>query len=286
MTEFFADAESSFDEAKFVFYGYPYDGTACFRKGTSEAPDEIRRHSYNFETYLMELGIDLCDVSANDWGNLEITEDQEKNEARLEELVTKIVSSNKFPVGIGGEHSLTPAAVRAVQSKYPNLAVVILDAHLDFRQEYEGNEKSHATVTRRLTDIVGLDKVRPVGIRSVSQSEISEARTIGLKFIESGWTELREYLTDIIDELDSPVYLSLDMDAIDPAFAPGVGTPEPFGMTPYEVLQTINFFSDRIVAFDCVEVSPPYDNGNTSALAARIIRHLVGAIWQSQERFK
>ena len=234
----------------------------------------------------MELGIDLCDVSANDWGNLEITKDQEKNEAQLEELVTKIVSSNKFPVGIGGEHSMTPAAVRAVQSKYSNLAVVILDAHLDFRQEYEGNEKSHATVTRRLTDIVGLDKVRPVGIRSVSQSEISEARTIGLKFIESGWTELREYLTDIIDELDSPVYLSLDMDAIDPAFAPGVGTPEPFGMTPYEVLQTINFFSDRIVAFDCVEVSPPYDNGNTSALAARIIRHLVGAIWQSQERFK
>ena len=286
MTEFFADAESSFDEAKFVFYGYPYDGTACFRKGTSEAPDEIRKHSYNFETYLMELGIDLCDVSANDWGNLEITKDQEKNEARLEELVTKIVTSNKFPVGIGGEHSMTPAAVRAVQSKYPNLAVVILDAHLDFRQEYEGNEKSHATVTRRLTDIVGLDKVRPVGIRSVSQTEISEARTIGLKFIESGWTELREYLTDIIDELDSPVYLSLDMDAIDPAFAPGVGTPEPFGMTPYEVLQTINFFSDRIVAFDCVEVIPPYDNGNTSALAARIIRHLVGAIWQSQERFK
>ena len=78
MTEFFADAESSFDEAKFVFYGYPYDGTACFRKCISEAPDEIRKHSYNFETYLMELGIDLCDVSANDWGNLEITKRSRK----------------------------------------------------------------------------------------------------------------------------------------------------------------------------------------------------------------
>ena len=72
----------------------------------------------------------------------------------------------------------------------------------------------------------------------------------------------------------------------DPGFAPGVGTPEPFGMTPYEVLQTINFFADRIVGFDCVEVCPPHDNGNTSALAARLIRHLVGAVWQSQERFK
>ena len=286
MTQFFADAEASFNDAKFVFYGYPFDGTACFRKGTSKAPDEIRKHSYNFETYLMELGIDLCDVSANDWGNLKTTKNQDKNEKSLTELVSKIVDSSKFPIGIGGEHSLTPAAVQAVHSKYPNLSVVILDAHLDFRHEYEGNSKSHATVTRRVSEIVGLDKVRSIGIRSVSQSEISEARTVGLKFLESGWIELREYLADVIDELDGPVYLSLDMDAIDPAFAPGVGTPEPFGMTPYEVLQTINFFADRIVGFDCVEVCPKYDNGNTSALAARIIRHLVGAVWQSQERFK
>ncbi len=286
MTQFFADAEASFNDAKFVFYGYPFDGTACFRKGTSKAPDEIRKHSYNFETYLMELGIDLCDVSANDWGNLKITKNQDKNEKSLTELVSKIVDVSKFPIGIGGEHSLTPAAVQAVHSKYPNLSVVILDAHLDFRHEYEGNSKSHATVTRRVSEIVGLDKVRSIGIRSVSQSEISEARAVGLKFLESGWIELREYLADVIDELDGPVYLSLDMDAIDPAFAPGVGTPEPFGMTPYEVLQTINFFADRIVGFDCVEVCPKYDNGNTSALAARIIRHLVGAVWQSQERFK
>ena len=286
MSEFFADAESSYNEARFVYYGYPFDGTACFRKGTSEAPDAIRKNSYNFETYLLELGIDLSDVSANDWGNLELTKNQDKNEKLLEDLVSKIVNDGKFPVGLGGEHSLTPAAVKAAHSKYPNLAVVILDAHLDFRKEYEGNTKSHATVTRRVSEIVGVDNVRSVGIRSVSQSEITEARSVGLKFVESGWTELREYLADVIDDLDGPVYLSLDMDAIDPAFAPGVGTPEPFGMTPYEVVQTINFFADRIVGFDCVEVCPPHDNGNTSALAARLTRHLVGAVWQSQERFK
>jgi|TARA_B110000438_G_scaffold90520_1_gene89958 agmatinase len=286
VSEFFADAESSYKEARFVYYGYPFDGTACFRKGTSEAPDAIRKNSYNFETYLLELGIDLSDVSANDWGNLELTKDQDKNEKLLEDLVSKIVNDGKFPVGLGGEHSLTPAAVKAAHSKYPNLAVVILDAHLDFRKEYEGNTKSHATVTRRVSEIVGVDNVRSVGIRSVSQSEITEARSVGLKFVESGWTELREYLADVIDDLDGPVYLSLDMDAIDPAFAPGVGTPEPFGMTPYEVVQTINFFADRIVGFDCVEVCPPHDNGNTSALAARLTRHLVGAVWQSQERFK
>lgn len=286
MLEFFADAESSYNEARFVYYGYPFDGTACFRKGSSEAPDAIRKNSYNFETYLLELGIDLSDILANDWGNLAITEDQDKNEKLLEDLVLKIVNEGKFPIGLGGEHSLTPAAVKAAHTKYPNLAVVILDAHLDFRNEYEGNTKSHATVTKRVSEIVGVDNVRPIGIRSVSQSEITEARSVGLKFVESGWTELREYLADVIDDLEGPVYLSLDMDAIDPAFAPGVGTPEPFGMTPYEVIQTINFFADRIVGFDCVEVCPPHDNGNTSALAARITRHLVGAVWQSQERFK
>ena len=286
MSEFFADAESSYNEARFVYYGYPFDGTACFRKGTSEAPDAIRKNSYNFETYLLELGIDLSDVSANDWGNLEVTDNQDKNEKLLEDLVLKIVNEGKFPIGLGGEHSLTPAAVKAVHTKYPNLAVVILDAHLDFRDQYEGNSKSHATVTKRVSEIVGVDNVRSIGIRSVSQSEITEARSVGLKFIESGWTELREYLADVIDDLDGPVYFSLDMDVIDPAFAPGVGTPEPFGMTPYEVIQTINFFADRIIGFDCVEVCPPHDNGNTSALAARLTRHLVGAVWQSQERFK
>tara|TARA_Y100001968_G_C19357424_1_gene717955 strand:- start:715 stop:1419 length:705 start_codon:yes stop_codon:yes gene_type:complete len=234
----------------------------------------------------MELGIDISEVKANDWGNLDLTENQEDNEKALYDLVSKIVNSNKFPVGLGGEHSLTPSAVRALHDKYPTLAVVILDAHLDFRKEYEGNERSHATVTRRVSDIVGIDNVRPIGIRSVSQSEIAEARAIGLRFIETGWTEVREYLSDAIEDLEGPVYLSLDMDAIDPGFAPGVGTPEPFGMTPYEVLQTINFFADRIVGFDCVEVCPPHDNGNTSALAARLTRHLVGAVWQSQERFK
>ena len=286
MTEFFADAEASFNDARFVLYGYPFEGTACFRKGAAKAPDEIRKHSYNFETYLMELGADLSDVAINDYGNLELKKDQDKNESMVADLVSRIVNSGKFPIGLGGEHSLTPPAVKAVQAKYPNLIVVILDAHLDFRVEYEGNPMSHATVTRRVSELVGVDKVRPVGTRSVSRAEISEARAMGLKFLESGWTELREYLGDIVDDLDGPVYLSLDMDAIDPAFAPGVGTPEPFGMTPYEVIQTVNFFADRIVGFDCVEVCPPHDNGNTSALAARLTRHLIGAIWQTQQRFK
>ena len=104
----------------------------------------------------------------------------------------------------------------------------------------------------------------------------------GLSYVETGWTELREHLSDLVEALDGPLYLSLDMDAIDPAFAPGVGTPEPFGMTPYEVLQVLNFLSDRLVGFDCVETCPPADNGNTAALAARLVRHTIGAVAKAQ----
>ncbi len=278
MSKFFADAEESFEESKFVIYGYPYDGTACFRKGTAKAPDAIREQSFNFETNLMELGVDLVDVPANDWGNIELGKNQEENNSRIKSLVSEIISNNKFPIGLGGEHSLTPPVIEAMVEKYPNLNVLIMDAHLDFRDGYEGNHWSHASTTRRIFDLLGPNNIWLLGVRSASSTEVSEARASKLNYTESGWVDLREHLADMLDLFQGPLYLSLDMDVIDPAFAPGIGTPEPFGMTPYEVVQTINFVSDNLVGFDCVEVCPPFDNGNTSALAARLTRHLMGIV--------
>tara|TARA_B100001750_G_scaffold40800_1_gene29608 strand:- start:15890 stop:16741 length:852 start_codon:yes stop_codon:yes gene_type:complete len=278
VSKFFADAEESFEESKFVIYGYPYDGTACFRKGTAKAPDAIREQSFNFETNLMELGVDLVDVPANDWGNIELGENQEENNSRIKSLVSEIISNNKFPIGLGGEHSLTPPVIEAMVEKYPNLNVLIMDAHLDFRDGYEGNHWSHASTTRRIFDLLGPNNIWLLGVRSASSTEVSEARASKLNYTESGWVDLREHLADMLDLFQGPLYLSLDMDVIDPAFAPGIGTPEPFGMTPYEVVQTINFVSDNLVGFDCVEVCPPFDNGNTSALAARLTRHLMGIV--------
>ena len=278
MSKFFADAEESFDESKFIIFGYPYDGTACFRKGAAEAPDAIREQSFNFETNLMELGVDLVDVPANDWGNIELGVNQEENNTKIKALVSEIVKNNKFPIGLGGEHSLTPPVIEAMVEKYPNLNVLIMDAHLDFRDGYEGNHWSHASTTRRIFDLLGPNNIWLLGVRSASSTEVSEARASKLNYTESGWVDLREHLADMLDLFQGPLYLSLDMDVIDPAFAPGIGTPEPFGMTPYEVVQTINFVSDNLVGFDCVEVCPPFDNGNTSALAARLTRHLMGIV--------
>tara|TARA_Y100000758_G_scaffold109473_1_gene76671 strand:+ start:320 stop:1171 length:852 start_codon:yes stop_codon:yes gene_type:complete len=278
VSKFFADAEESFEESKFIIFGYPYDGTACFRKGAAEAPDAIREQSFNFETNLMELGVDLADVPANDWGDIELGANQEENNTKIKTLVSEIVEHNKFPIGLGGEHSLTPPVIEAMVEKYPNLNVLIMDAHLDFRDGYEGNHWSHASTTRRIFDLISPNNIWILGVRSASSKEVSEAKTSKLNYTESGWSDLREHLADILDLFQGPIYLSLDMDVIDPAFAPGIGTPEPFGMTPYEVIQTINFVSDNLVGFDCVEVCPPFDNGNTSALAARLIRHLMGVV--------
>ena len=282
MPEFFADAEAAFDDARFVIWGYPFDGTACFRKGAADGPEAIRHHSHNFESWLNELGLDLRDVPTHDWGDVETVADQEANNSAIGEIVDRIGAAGKFPVGLGGEHSLTPPAVAALKQHYPNLTVVILDAHLDYRDGYQGAKWSHAATTRRVSEIVGVECVRVIGVRSLSREEQQAARGDDLSYIETGWADLREHLSDIVDALDGPLYLSLDMDAIDPAFAPGVGTPEPFGMTPYEVLQVLNFLSDRLVGFDCVETCPPADNGNTAALAARLVRHALGAVVKAQ----
>lgn len=282
---FFADAEASFDEASFILYGYPNERTACFRKGTAQAPAEIRRNSENFETFLMELGVDLTHIAINDIGDVGTDGKPEDQRREISELTSRITKAGKVPIGIGGEHSLTPSAVEGTMDRYKDLGVLVLDAHLDFRDGYQGHAYSHASVTRRLTDILGHENVVVMGVRSASKAELSLARQKGLRFVESNQmaaTDIRDTMADILEWIQTDhLYVSLDMDVIDPGFAPGVGTPEPFGITPYEVIQTLNYVSDMVVGFDCVEVCPPHDNGNTSALAARLIRHAMGSIWQS-----
>ncbi len=282
MPDFFADAEADFDDARFVIWGYPFDGTACFRKGAADGPEAIRHYSHNFESWLNELGLDLRDVPTHDWGDVVVAADQESNNSAITEIVGRIGAAGKFPVGLGGEHSLTPPAVAALKQHFPELGVVVLDAHLDYRDGYQGAKWSHAATTRRVSEIVGVERVRVIGVRSLSREEQQAAHGDGLHYVEAGWADLREHLSDIIDALDGSLYLSVDMDSIDPAFAPGVGTPEPFGMTPFEVLQVLNFLGDRLVGFDCVETCPPADNGNTAALAARLVRHALGAVVKAQ----
>lgn len=278
----FADANKSFQDANFVVFGVPFDETSTFRKGSSLAPTKIREASYNFETYILEQDVDLDDVPFHDAGDVECSDDVDEVLKRVGDFSTTIVDSGKIPIAIGGEHSFTPAAVAG----FRDIGVITLDAHLDFRDSYESNRNSHACVTRRLSEVVGMGHVLPVGVRSLSKSELLDAKKLGLNYILAGEIFERDIVTLAREALDSVrrdrIYLSVDMDVIDPAYAPAVGNPEPFGLSPTQVREFINVLGGTLVGLDFVEVSPPHDHGETSLLAARLIREAIAVIHKNQ----
>lgn len=264
----FADANSDFESSKYVIIGIPHDETGSHRKGAGQAPKSMREESYNFETYIYDLGVDLTDVAIHDLGDIEIDS--------IPDAIRKIIEAKKIPIALGGEHSVSPLII----SGFEDISVLVFDAHLDFRDEYEGQRNSHACTIRRMSEIVGPEKIIPLGVRSMCNDELADAERVGLRFITAEVARARplEAVLDLIDErLKDRIYVSLDMDAIDPAYAPGVGTPEPFGLTPIFVRDVIRHIAQKIVGLDIVEVCPPYDNGNTSSLAAKLIRDFIGA---------
>lgn len=275
----FADALSSFDEAEFVLLGVPFDRTASFRPGARFAPNAIREASYNFETFLFEHDISILNIPVHDAGNTEEFGGAEEMVRSVAAEVERIVSAGKFPIVMGGEHSVSIPAVRS----FRDIAVISVDAHLDFRNQYLGSGLSHACTTRRISEHVGLDNIIVIGVRSISSDEtegqlpfVLDAFTIDEKGID--WVCKR-----VMERIDGKmVYLTLDIDGIDPAYAPGTGTPEPFGLTPLQVKKLIGVIGQGMVGFDVVEVSPPYDNGNTAALAARLIREVMAVCWKDR----
>jgi agmatinase len=274
----FADAHASIEDASYIIIGIPFDRTASFRSGARFAPNAIREASYNFETYLFEHDVDLLDIPIHDKGNMEEFGTVDEMVENVRSNISCLVSEGKIPIIIGGEHSITIPAVES----YDGVGVISIDAHLDFRQEYLGGRNSHACVTRRIAEHVGLENVVVLGVRSMSSEEFLgdipeyiDAFTIKEKGIE--WA-VKKALGMIHQE---KIYLTLDIDGIDPSYAPGTGTPEPFGISDLDVKKCVGLLAHRLVGFDVVEVCPPYDNGNTAALAARLIREVIATTWRA-----
>ena len=268
----FADADAVFSYGKYVILGVPLDVSGTHRRGTGETPNAIREESYNFETYIHELGIDLADVPIHDMGDLPI----DNPKLDVFDAVGKIVAAGKIPILMGGEHSITPFAVEA----FSDVSVLVFDAHLDYRDSYEGDKNSHACATRRIDEAISPEKVLPVGVRSICREEMEDAKTHALEYITADQARemgTEELIKHIDQTMPGNLYLSIDMDGIDPAFAPGVATPEPFGLDPLMIRDVIRKLAHKIVGMDVVEVCPPYDNGNTASLAAKLIREFIAA---------
>jgi agmatinase len=265
----FLAADSPYNESFGVIIGCPLDITSSFRPGTRFAPQAIRDVSWGLETYSPRLDRDLEDLQVCDVGDISLPQGNlEGALGMIQGHIATVMRDQKFPILLGGEHLISLPVVKEVVRYHHNVAVIQLDAHADFRQEYLGEPLSHATVMRRIADILGSENICQLGIRSGTREEMRSARAMG------SLSEVEETLRRTAGR---PVYLTVDLDILDPGVAPGVGTPEPGGLTFDGVTSLISQLKSlHVVGFDVVELSPPYDPTQQSAMAAaKLIRELI-----------
>ncbi|MFP4457819.1 MAG: agmatinase [Clostridia bacterium] len=265
---------NKYKEAKIVVFGAPYDSTTSFRPGTRFASLAIRNDSWGLETYSPYLDKDLEDIKVHDAGDLEFSfGNNEKMINLIYEQTNSIINDKKIPLMIGGEHLVTYGAVKATFKHYKDLKVLHFDAHSDLRDTFFDEKLSHATVMRRVYDLIGDNKIFQFGIRSGSKEEFewSKGKIYTQKFN-------LDNLDTVIDNLkSSPVYVTIDLDILDPSVFPGTGTPEPGGVSFIELLKAIHKLNIlNIVGCDINELSPHYDqSGASTAVAAKILRELL-----------
>jgi len=267
----FADADASYEDARYVFFGVPYDGTTSFRPGTRFGPRAIREFSFNFESYDPVTGVDFSGLPIADLGDLAASKVPEEVVSQVADVAGDIVRDGKIPVMLGGEHTVTVGAVRAVRPE----VYVVCDAHLDLRDELDGTPYSHGCVTRRVLDTV--EDVVIIGARSGDreQFEVAAERTRLYTADMVRDMGIGAVLAEVLEMIgDRRVYLSIDADAIDCCLTPGLGTPEPFGMTPLEIREVVRALAPHAVGFDYVEVAP-LDAGQTAAVAAQMVREFI-----------
>lgn len=269
----FSGSATSLDEARFAVLGVPFDATSTFRADSRFAPQAIREASMNLETYSFRTGLDVEHLRICDCGDLALLAEAQGTLDRIERVVRELKLRGKTPVLLGGEHTITLGAVRAIEGA---VGVVSFDAHLDVRDTYMGASLSHATFMRRIVETIGADRVVEVGARAVCEEELRFAEKEGITFLPAH--RLRTSPSDALGELRKAVtaweqvYVTVDMDVLDPAYAPGVGNPEPEGISTTGLLDLLSEVCDkRVEGLDVTEVSPHFDMGQTALQASRII---------------
>lgn len=274
-TKFMASGDD-YKAASVLLVGAPMDSTCSFRPGTRFGPQRIRSVSVGIEEYSVYMDKSLDDVEFFDCGDIDLPFGNiDMALEMLGEAAGEIFSDGKFPVFIGGEHLISVPVIQKAYEKYGDeLVVVQFDAHADLREGYLGCSNSHASAVRRLIDFMPAKNIYQFGIRSGTREEFDFAKinTNMFRF------DVLEPLTKVVEELKGrPIYFTLDIDVADPAYANGTGTPEPGGISSKELLEAVHLFKDlKLVGFDLVEVSPPYDDSDrTALLAAKIIREVI-----------
>ncbi len=270
----FIGCDAPYDKSDIVIFGAPFDSTTSYRPGTRFGSKAIRSESYGIETYSPYQDMDLTDYNIYDAGDLELCMgSSEKAIDDIYAMTKEILTDNKIPCMLGGEHLVTLGAARAVKEKYDDLYIIQFDAHADLRDDYLGVKNSHACVMRRCYELVGDMHIYQFGIRSGERAEFQFAKEhtkmypLNLNRFDEGLAELK----------GKNVYLTIDMDVLDPSIFAGTGTPEAGGCSFLELLECILKMTDiNIVGFDMNELSPPYDaSGVSTAVACKTLRELL-----------
>jgi agmatinase len=265
--------DADYADAELVLFGIPYDGTTSFRPGTRFGPSAARVDSYGLETYSPYFDQDLEHYKLCDVGDVPLTFGNTSRVMEMIENFTRpLITDDKKIFAIGGEHLVTYPVFKAVHEKYPDLAIVHFDAHTDLREEFFGERLSHATVLKRIWDHVGDNSIFQFGIRSGSREEFEWAKV---------HTHLEKFAATTVAEAvakigDRPVYLTVDLDVLDPSIFSGTGTPEPGGLTFNALMEALRLLKGlNIVAADTVELAPHYDHsGVSTAVACKLIREM------------
>lgn len=268
----FIGCASEFAAAQAVLFGAPYDSTTSYRPGARFGSAAIRNESYGIETYSPYQDRDLEGLAVCDAGDLELPFGAPEPALDLIETETsRIFDAGKVPVMLGGEHLVTLGAVRAAVRHHPGLYILHFDAHADLRTDYLGNPLSHACVLRRCHDALGDGRIFQFGIRSGTRAEFA--------FAAEGHVRMERFAADTLPSVTlpkgTPVYLTVDLDVLDPSEFPGTGTPEAGGLS-FEALRRALmdvFARFQVVAFDLVELAPMLDaSGRSTALACKLLR--------------
>ena len=247
----------SFDDSRVVFLPVPVDRTTSYVQGTRNGPREILQASSHMELWDEELGVDIHDIGLFTLPEMELPFGElQPLMDEIRRVASEILTRDKFLVTLGGEHSITPPLVAAAAAKYPGLHVLQIDAHADLRDCYMGTPHNHACAMRRSLEFAPITQV---GIRSMSTEEAAVAGRLKTTiFYDHDMRREPDWITRIVESLRDPVYITIDVDGMDPAIMPATGTPEPGGLSWYEMLALLRATMTRrtVVAFDIVELSP------------------------------
>ncbi len=283
-TNVFSGIQKSFQEAKYVVFGIPFDATSTYRTGARFGPTAIRQASLNIETYCFRSGVDMEDIALYDAGDLHVSTDAKQTLEMTWLVVEDILAAGKIPVALAGEHTATLGIAKGLGARAAKTAFVSFDAHLDLRSEFMGLTLSHTTFMHLISKQVKPAKIIEVGTRAASKEEIAYAKKAKIDYVTSQRI-IRQGTETVIAELKKQlepyenVYLTVDMDVLDPAYAPAVQNPEPEGITPTAFLDIATALCDkRVLGFDVLEIAPAYDQGVSAAVAAKVTFELLCAL--------